>query len=169
MSLCMTFLTLCRYSIPLRIWTVMRPMIYSGNLRTSLITLASDPASIYSRAMWTWPSLRNAPYDLTTYSLSHSCSVLSSSSIYFLTFSLDWSGITLSAIIFLVGVCTTFSTYPLAPYPSAPYLMRSESFTSTSSCLLPLSSKLESSINWEGGCFDSSFSEGWCTIVWSDR
>ncbi len=110
MSLWSIFLTLCKYSIPFNICTVINPIIYSGTFPTSLITSANDPASIYSKAMWTCPSFRNAPYDRTTNSLSHSCRVFSSRRIYFLTFSFDCSGITLSAMIFFVGVCTTFST-----------------------------------------------------------
>lgn len=45
---------------------------------------------------------------------------------------------TFKAMIFLVGLCTAFSTYPLAPYPRAPYLIRSLSFTSTLNYLFPL-------------------------------
>lgn len=122
----------------------MIPRMFSGIFLAFARTPVKEPISMNSSAILTLPSLRKEPYDLTMFSQSHSCNVLSSIKMAFCTLILSSKGISFIAINLRLGLCTALRTVPYAPAPIFSITMISLSLTLFSSSafssnfLLPL-------------------------------
>ena len=118
MSLWIIFFYLWRYSRPLKSWTVITPIVCSGIFEILVMMEARLPAFMYSNAIETPYSVKNAPYIFRMLGWSHRCSSVSSDMIASRAVASFWRRTSFSAITFLDGLWIAFLTQPEAPHPN---------------------------------------------------